>query len=112
MPQINVTIAGRSYRMACEEGQEAHVEGLAAGLDSRIEGLKGTFGEIGDQRLIVIASLIVCDELQELKSKIAKLEAKVAAPAAPTLNPEHLAHTVNAIAQRLESLADGLAAQA
>ncbi|HEX8666640.1 MAG TPA: cell division protein ZapA, partial [Beijerinckiaceae bacterium] len=63
MPQIQVTIAGRSYRMACGEGEEAHLEGLAQAYDAKITELRGAFGEIGDMRLHVMAALTYADEL-------------------------------------------------
>ena len=57
MSHINVTINGRQYRMACEEGQEVRLLKLAENLEQRIETLRGKFGEIGDARLTVMASL-------------------------------------------------------
>jgi cell division protein ZapA len=57
MNHINVTINGRQYRMACEEGQETRLMRLAESLQTRVEDLRGKFGEIGDQRLTVMAAL-------------------------------------------------------
>ena len=51
MSQVNVTINGRQFRMACEDGQEGHLQQLAKDLDERIAALRGQFGEIGDARL-------------------------------------------------------------
>ena len=51
MSHINVTINGRQYRMACEEGQEVRLLKLAENLQQRVESLRGKFGEIGDARL-------------------------------------------------------------
>ena len=65
MAQVNVTINGRQFRMACEDGQEGHLIELARDLDMRISGLRGKFGEIGDTRLTVMAALTVADELAE-----------------------------------------------
>ena len=59
MPQINVTINGRQFRMSCEAGEEAHLTELAADLDTRIARLRARFGEIGDTRLTVMAALTV-----------------------------------------------------
>ena len=59
MSHINVTINGRQYRMACEEGQEVRLLKLAEGFESRIQNLRGMFGEIGDSRLVVMAALMV-----------------------------------------------------
>jgi len=76
LAQVPITIAGRTYRMACGEGEEAHLEGLAAELESRISELRGAFGEIGDQRLIVMAALAFADERFEALKKIKALEAQ------------------------------------
>jgi cell division protein ZapA len=79
MNHVNVTINGRQYRMACEDGQESHLLKLADNLESRIEGLRGKFGEIGDARLTVMAALTVCDELLEASQRIRKLEEELEA---------------------------------
>ena len=76
MAQVPITIAGRTYRMACGDGEEAHLEGLAAELEGRISELRGAFGEIGDQRLIVMAALAFADERFEALRKIKALEAQ------------------------------------
>jgi cell division protein ZapA len=78
MPQIAVTIDGKTYRMACGEGEEDHLLGLGAGLDARVTELRGSFGEIGDLRLMVMAALMVADELDEAKNRLAAAEADVA----------------------------------
>jgi cell division protein ZapA len=74
MSHVNVTINGRQYRMACEEGQEARLLQLAADLDSRVNGLRGKFGEIGDARLTVMAALTVSDELIDANQQINALQ--------------------------------------
>jgi cell division protein ZapA len=79
MNHVNVTINGRQYRMACEEGQEPRLLRLAESLESRIESLRGKFGEIGDARLTVMAALTVCDELQDAGNRIRSLEQEVVA---------------------------------
>jgi cell division protein ZapA len=73
--QVNVTINGRQFRMACEDGQEAHLQQLAKDLDDRIVALRGQFGEIGDARLTVMAALLVADDLAETGKKLKRLEA-------------------------------------
>ena len=74
MSHINVTINGRQYRMACEEGQEVRLLKLAESLESRVESLRGKFGEIGDARLTVMAALTACDELLDAGHRIRGLE--------------------------------------
>ena len=74
MAQVTVQIDGKAYRMACEEGQEGHLEELAAGFDRYVGHLKGQFGEIGDLRLTVMAGIMVMDELNDVTRRLAKLE--------------------------------------
>ena len=77
MGQVNVTINGRQFRMACEDGQEQHLQALASDLDQRIETLRGKFGEIGDTRLTVMAALTVADELNEARRELRKLQEEI-----------------------------------
>jgi cell division protein ZapA len=79
MAQVNVTINGRQFRMACEDGQEQHLVQLAQDLDRRIGELRGKFGEIGDTRLTVMAALTVADELTEATRRVRRLEEELAA---------------------------------
>jgi cell division protein ZapA len=76
--QVNVTINGRQFRMACEDGEEAHLTRLAADLDDRISRLRLRFGEIGDTRLTVMAALTLADELAETKERMTRIEPELA----------------------------------
>ena len=78
MTQVSVNIAGRVYRMACEDGQEPHLEELARSFDAKIGEMKVAFGEIGDQRLTVMAALAIADDRSEAIRRIAQLESDVA----------------------------------
>jgi cell division protein ZapA len=77
MPEVNVEINGRKYRMACEEGQQKHLIGLAERFNAQVEGLKGAVGEIGDNRLTVMAGIAVVDELAEAERRIKELENEI-----------------------------------
>ena len=79
MAQVSVTINGRQFRMACEDGQEEHLLKLARELDNRISGLRAKFGEIGDTRLTVMAAITVADELAEAALRVKRLEEELAA---------------------------------
>jgi cell division protein ZapA len=79
MAHISVTINGRQYRMACDDGQEHHLARLAHDLDQRIADLRGTFGEIGDARLTVMAALILIDELTEQRQRLHRIETELTA---------------------------------
>jgi cell division protein ZapA len=78
MSQVSVTINGRQFRMACEDGEEGHLVELARELDARISGLRTKFGEIGDTRLTVMAAITVADELAEATLRIKRLEEELA----------------------------------
>ena len=79
MAQVSVTINGRQYRMACDDGQENHLARLAYDLDQRIARLRSEFGEIGDMRLTVMAALIAADELGEMGQRLRRLEEELMA---------------------------------
>lgn len=76
MAQVTVTIDGKAYRMACEEGQEDHLTELANRFDQYVSHLKSQFGEIGDLRLTVMAGIMVMDELSEVNRKLKSLQAE------------------------------------
>jgi len=78
MPEVNVEINGKKYRMACEPGEEAHLLGLAGEFNRRVEEFKGIFGEIGDIRMTVMAGIALIDELALAEAKIAELQHDVA----------------------------------
>lgn len=113
MAQITVTVGGRPYRMACADGEEAHLESLARLVDSRIAELRGSFGEIGDQRLTVMASISIADELAENKRTIARLNAEIeslhdssrAAQSTSATWSEAVADDIEDAAVRIEKLA-------
>jgi cell division protein ZapA len=112
MSQVSVTINGREYRMACEDGQESHLMKLAKMLDDRIEQLRGSFGEIGDTRLTVMAALTVADELAETERRIRRLEeeiialqdARVVASDRAQATQAAIVAALNAASERIEGL--------
>jgi len=112
MSQVSVTINGRQFRMACEDGQEDHLMVLARELDVRIESLRAKFGEIGDNRLTVMAALTVADELAEMGKRLKRLEeemaaaqeARVAAADRTQSAQAAVATALTAAAERIESV--------
>jgi cell division protein ZapA len=77
MAHVSVTISGRHYRMACDDGQEHHMARLAQDLDQRIANLRGTFGEIGDARLTIMVALMLLDELSEQRQRLHRIETEL-----------------------------------
>src|SRR3954469_10628329 len=116
MPQVTVTISGRTYRIACGEGEEAHLERLAALYHGKIQELRGSFGEIGDMRLHVMATLTLADEITETKRKLETSEVEAGAPRARAAADEEraqakeaqLADALTKAAERIERLAKSL----
>ena len=107
MPQVNVTINGRSFRMACEDGEEAHLLRLAEDLDQRIARLRTRFGEIGDTRLTVMAALTLADELAETKDKLQRLEPELTAlQDASAVSADRAQNTQGAVAAALNAAAE------
>ena len=116
MPEVNVEINGKKYRMACEPGQEEHLLGLADEFNRRVEGFKQIFGEIGDIRLTVMAGIALIDELALAQGRIAALNQDVAllTDAGQSVSAEmdeleaKFARRLNDAARKLEAIATAI----
>jgi cell division protein ZapA len=116
MAQVSVTIGGRVYRMACDDGQEEHLMRLAHELDQKLAQLREAFGEIGDTRLAVMAAIMVADDLSESRRRIRALEQEVdglqetrlAAADRIEAADRAGAQTIEKAAERIERLAHAL----
>ena len=116
MAQVTVTIDGKAYRMACDEGQEEHLMDLGQRFDRYVSHLKASFGEIGDQRLTVMAGIMVLDELSELQKRIKGMESEVMtlrktrdeALSKAVKNDGALTGALSGLAERMEALAGKL----
>ena len=104
MAQVTVTINNRRYDIACDDGQEAHLTQLAQYLDKRVNELTEAVGQIGDSRLLVMASLLVADELSEANTELDAFrgDGKETASAAAISELERLADRIEAITEKLE----------
>ena len=117
MAQVSVTIDGKTYRMACDEGQEEHLIDLAGRFDRYVGHLKGSFGEIGDHRLAVMAGIMVMDEFSELEKRVKGLESEIGtlrktrddALVKADKNDSALTGALGSLAERMEVLATKLA---
>lgn len=113
MASVNVTISGKTYRMACDDGQEAHLTALGDRLNQTIDMLRERFGEIGDQRLTVMAAITMADQFSETERRLRQVEAEIAgleeARAAVVERQEQLeasvADAIEALAERIEGIA-------
>lgn len=106
MAQVSVTINGKQYRMACDDGEEERLFGLARRFDSYVSELRGSFGEIGDQRLTVMAGIMALDQLTEAERKLRGLETELSAMKETRATMiERQDNTEKDFAERLESAA-------
>jgi cell division protein ZapA len=107
MSQVNVSINGRQFRMACEDGEEARLSRLAEELDASIATLRTRFGEIGDTRLTVMAALTLADQLAETKEKLQRLEPELATLRnASVASADHSQATQSAVVAALNAAAE------
>jgi cell division protein ZapA len=112
LPKVDVSINGRSYAVACDEGQQDRVRELAGMVDSRVQQLigPGPVGGVGETQILVLAGLMLADELTETKAAQGG-QPKPAAPAESGLSAEdeellvaavdHLTDRIGVIADRL-----------
>ena len=70
MPEIIVNINDQDYAIVCDSGEEDHLKELSSRIDFKVRELTKRFGKIGETRLMVMASLLIADEIHELKKKI------------------------------------------
>lgn len=103
MAQVYVTVNGRSYQIACDDGQEHHIERLGQYVDRRVRGLVASVGQVGDARLILMASLQIAGEFADATAELGKIRAASGA------TEKSLAAEVEAAAVRIEALAARLA---
>jgi cell division protein ZapA len=108
MAQVNLQINGRDYLIACEDGEEKHLTFLAKYINGQVEGLVESVGQVGEARLLLMASLMVADELAETSQELDTLKESggVVDSSAQDSDPvemDQLSQRIEDIAARLES---------
>jgi len=113
MAQVTLRINGYGYTLGCQDGEEAHLQAMAAEVDRRIDGVRATAGPSGESRMLVIAALLMADELFEAGQKLAAAESAAGTAAArseapaPAADPK-LGRRLGRLAKRAEDIAEGL----
>jgi cell division protein ZapA len=104
LAQVSVTINGRIYQISCDDGQEANLMRLAGYVDKRVGELVASVGQVGDDRLLVMANLLVADELSDAATRLDGLDGSNRLREEESLisNIDTLAERIEHIAQRLE----------
>lgn len=118
MSQISIAVNGRDYSIVCEDGQERHLTRLAEYIDRRIEELVQSVGQIGDARLLLMAGLLIADELSDAYAEVAVLQGEEKTDVVAELSDsrrrsvieEAAAASIEAASKRLESIAERLQA--
>ena len=108
MPELDITIGGRTFLVACQPGEEHFLRSAAAMLDSEAQVLVGQMGRMTDARLLLMAGLMLADKTAALEDELREQKAKVAAgadAAPPAAAPLALA-TLADLASRAEAMAD------
>ena len=110
MPEISLNINERNYPVTCDDGQEEHLRKLAGHLDERIQSLVEVVGQVGEGRLLVMASLMVADELFEAYKENHALKAANGGAAQEGPGEGAAAAALETCAQRIETIAARLGA--
>ena len=106
MAQVDVTVNNRAYKIACDDGQEEHLTRLAEYVDRRVQELVSAVGQVGDSRLLVMASLLIADELSEKMASVKDNQD----PGAVADAEDSVVGTMESLAERIERIAAGLEA--
>ena len=101
MAQVDVSVNGQSYRIACEDGQEDRLVDLAAMVDEKVLDLVNQIGQVGSNRLLVMAALIIADELVDLKNEAGSSQELV-----DNSNQQDTVLALQEITKRIENIAD------
>ncbi len=106
MAQVTVKINGYTYNVGCEDGQERHLMDMAAEVESRIDSIKALGSQSGEARLLVLAALLMADELHDQRNTLQNLQAELArlpkAEADAKIRLARLADRAEEIADRLD----------
>jgi cell division protein ZapA len=79
MALVNVFVNGRAYAVGCAAGEEAHVQDLAQAFDKRVQELSASVGQVGESRLLLMAGLLVADELSDATAKLEQCNREITA---------------------------------
>ena len=109
MAQVAVMVNGRRYEISCDDGQEVHVVRLAEQIDRRVAQLVAAVGQVGDARLLLLASLLLADEIADMRTELARLREGVGAVPGGDMQsgaPAETAETAGALGEELRGLAE------
>jgi cell division protein ZapA len=104
MAQVTLRINGYAYTIGCKDGEERHLEAMGAEVGRRIDVVRASAGPSGESRMLVMAALLMADDIFELRNKLQALEDGNADVKADP----RLVRKIEKIAKRAEEIAEGL----
>jgi cell division protein ZapA len=104
--QVTVRIGGYTHPVSCEDGQEGHLIALAAEVDRRVSSIRAMGGQFGESRQLLLASLLLADELHDLRVELSHARAGILGNM-PAVDPQ-LADRLGRIAEKIEGIAASL----
>jgi cell division protein ZapA len=109
MAEVAITLNGRTYRLECGDGEEEHLLALSELVGERLNGLQKQFGQVGDDRLLLMTALMIADELSEAQKKLAEIASdQVSADDLKKSEESQVAEQISAAADRIEVLSAAL----
>ncbi len=126
MPEVTITIGGRNFEVACQDGEQPFLEAAAAMLDLEAQSMAGQMGRITEARMLLMSGLLLADKTAALEEKVTALQAERTALKAELANsanrpaqrvevpviPQALSDSLAELAARAEALADDMDATA
>ena len=103
MAQVSLQINGYGYILGCADGEEEHLRALAVDLDRRIDEIKASTGPSGEARLLLMAALVLSDELHDLREQARPADGDTAAAPKPDAKS---GRRLRGLAKRAEAIAD------
>lgn len=114
MAHVSVTVNGRSYEISCDDGEEDHLFRLAQQVDSRVASLVASVGQVGDALLLLLASLLMADQVEELQTELARVHEgahPTSLPGPSGLDADATGEQLRGLAERIEAMAERLASE-
>ena len=109
MAEVAITLNGRTYRLECGDGEEEHLLALSELVGKRLNALQKQFGQVGDDRLLLMTALMIADDLSEAEKKLAEIESEKASADELVKTAEtQVADQIAAAAERIEVLSAAL----
>ncbi len=108
MAQVTLRINGYAYTVGCQDGEEEHLQHMASEVERRIEGIKGAIGQSGESRMLVMAALMMADDLFETERKLKAIDQAdpvAAVPAKPAKPDPKLGRKLGKLAKQAEDIA-------